>query len=79
MTLSASFLSSVAFAWRASKAAALAPLTHAAAQAGWFEKLSDQEYDFGKVLFTQNSRRYQLNCKLCQYMPRNVFNRLIRF
>jgi hypothetical protein len=33
-------------------------LTHAAAQAGWFEKLSGGKYGFGKVLFTQNSRRY---------------------
>jgi hypothetical protein len=58
MMFSDSFLPSVAFAWRASRVAALAPLTHAAAQAGWFEKLSGQEYDFGKVLFTQSSRRY---------------------
>jgi hypothetical protein len=42
MMFSDSFLFRVAFAWRASRVAALAPLTHAAAQAGWFEKLSGQ-------------------------------------
>jgi hypothetical protein len=53
MNLAASFLPSLAFAWRASRAAALPLLTHAAAQAGLFERLSGQNYYFGKVLFTQ--------------------------
>ena len=42
MSLGASFLPSVAFAWRASRVAALPLLTHAAAQAGCFERLSGQ-------------------------------------
>lgn len=40
MSLAASFLPSVAFALRVSRAAALPLLTHAAAQAGLFERLS---------------------------------------
>jgi hypothetical protein len=55
MTLSASFLTSLAFALRASRVASLPPLTHSAAQAVWFEWLADQKYVFGKVLFTQYS------------------------
>jgi hypothetical protein len=43
MMFSDSFLPSVVFAWHGSRVAALAPLTHASAQAGWFEKLSDQK------------------------------------
>jgi hypothetical protein len=42
MSLAASFLPSVAFALRASRVAALLLLTHAAAQAGWFERLAGQ-------------------------------------
>jgi hypothetical protein len=55
----ASFLPRAAFAWRVSRAASLIPLTHAAAQAGGFETLSSRKYGFGKVLFTQISRRYR--------------------
>jgi hypothetical protein len=73
MMFSDSFLFRVAFAWRGSRACpelvegvpALPPLTHAAAQVGGFEKLSDQEYDFGKVLFTQISRRYHIAIRTC--------------
>lgn len=59
MSLAASFLPSVAFAWCASRVAALPLLTHAAAQAGCFERLAGQKYVFGKVLFTQRSTRYR--------------------
>jgi hypothetical protein len=51
----ASFLTSLAFALRASRVAPLPPLTHAAAQAVWLEWLAGQKYVFGKVLFTQYS------------------------
>jgi hypothetical protein len=42
MSLPASFLPSVAFTWCASRVAALPLLTHAAAQAGCFERLAGQ-------------------------------------
>jgi hypothetical protein len=61
MSLAASFLSRIAFALRASRVAPLAPLTHAAAQAGWIERLSGQKMilercDLHKVLHTIASR-----------------------
>ena len=42
MTLPDSFLPRIAFTLRASRVAALPPLTQAAAQAGWVERLSGQ-------------------------------------
>jgi hypothetical protein len=57
MSPAASFLPRIAFALRASRVAALPPLAHAAAQAGWFERLSGQfiileRCDLHKVLDT---------------------------
>jgi hypothetical protein len=43
MSPAATFLPRIAFALRASRVAALPPLTHAAAPAGWFERLSSQK------------------------------------
>ena len=60
MSLAASFLPSVAFALRASRVAALPLLTHAAAQAGYIERLSGRFIMFvrcrlHKVLLTIGS------------------------
>lgn len=54
MIIPASFFSIVAFALRASRAAALVPLTHAAAQAVAPKALAENLF-LGEVPFTQSS------------------------